>query len=291
MFLQPLPAFGGMEVLVDGLDHPEGVAFDPLTGELVSAGEAGQAWRIDPDARTVREVARVPGQVLGVAVDGTGRVVCCCAADGSVQAVDVDGTVHEVLRAVDGEALRVPNSPAFGSDGALYVSCSGSWGANDGRIVRLDSDGGSETLTRRLDRFPNGCAVTPDGDALWVVESFSPTVNRVDLRGGGGVEVVARLDGTVPDGVVLTDEGGLLVTCYRPDRIYHLGADGRVEIVADDPQGTLLGAPTNAAFFGPDLDRLAVANLGRWHLTLLDLGLRGVPLHRPARWAGDVLER
>jgi hypothetical protein len=31
------------------------------------------------------------------------------------------------------------------------------------------------------------------------------------------------------------------------------------------------------------------ANLGRWHLTLLDLGLRGAPLHRPSRWALDAL--
>jgi hypothetical protein len=31
------------------------------------------------------------------------------------------------------------------------------------------------------------------------------------------------------------------------------------------------------------------ANLGRWHLTLMDLGLKGAPLHRPSRWALDAL--
>ena len=286
--LRPLPALGRHEILVDGLDHPEGVAFDPTSGELVSAGEDGQVWRIDPATRRVREVARVPGQVLGIAVDGVGRTVACCSADGSVRAVEADGTTHEVLRTVDGEPLRVPNFPAFGPDGTLYVSASGGWAANDGRVVRLDPDGGCSTLTRRLDRFPNGCAVTPDGAALWIVESYAPTLNRVDLGVGGGVEVVARLDGTVPDGVVLLDDGGLLVTCYRPDRILHVDSGGRVETLAEDPQGTLLAAPTNACFFGPELDRLAVANLGRWHLTLLEPALRGVPLHRPARWALDV---
>ena len=34
---------------------------------------------------------------------------------------------------------------------------------------------------------------------------------------------------------------------------------------------------------------LVVANLGRWHLTLLELGLRGAPLHRPQRWALDPI--
>jgi hypothetical protein len=35
-------------------------------------------------------------------------------------------------------------------------------------------------------------------------------------------------------------------------------------------------------------DRQAAANLGRWHLTLLDPGLRGAPPHRPRHWAADV---
>jgi hypothetical protein len=50
----------------------------------------------------------------------------------------------------------------------------------------------------------------------------------------------------------------------------------------------LLGGPTNVAFAGPALDRLVCANLGRWHLALVDSGLRGVPLHYPTRWAADA---
>jgi gluconolactonase len=112
-------------------------------------------------------------------------------------------------------------------------------------------------------------------------------VSRIDLE-TGAVDHVARLEGTVPDGLALTDDGGVLVACYRPDRIYHLGADGSLEVVADDFQGTLLGAPTNVCFVGPELDRVVSANLGRRHLTLLDLGLRGAPLHRPETWAADA---
>jgi gluconolactonase len=96
---------------------------------------------------------------------------------------------------------------------------------------------------------------------------------------------VLRFEGTVLDGLAATADGGLLITCYRPDRIYHLDAGGTVTVVAQDPQGTLLGAPTNVAFAGARLDVAVVANLGRWHLTALDLGLRGAPLHRPQAWA------
>jgi gluconolactonase len=92
----------------------------------------------------------------------------------------------------------------------------------------------------------------------------------------------------VPDGIAFTAEGGVVVSCYRPDRIVHIDASGTVEIVAEDPQGTLLGAPTNVAFAGPELDRLICANLGRWHLSVVETALRGVPLHYPRTWAVDA---
>jgi gluconolactonase len=112
-------------------------------------------------------------------------------------------------------------------------------------------------------------------------------VNRFDLC-TGELEEVTRLEGTVPDGVAFTAEGGVLVSCYRPDRIVHLDAAGLVEVVAEDPQGTMLAAPTNVAFAGRDLDQLVCANLGRRHLALVDSPLRGSPLHYPTRWAIDA---
>ena len=168
-----------------------------------------------------------------------------------------------------------------------HFSDSGRWSRNDGRVYRFAPDGALDLLTDGLPHFPNGCAVTADGARLWLVESFEPTVNLVDVA-TGEVEQVARLDGTVPDGVAPTADGGLLVSCYRPDRIVHLGADGSIEVVAEDPQGTALSAPTNVVFAGAERDRLVAANLGRWHLTLIDVGLRGAPLHHPERWAADA---
>lgn len=114
------------ETLVDGLDHPEGVAWDPAAQVLYDGGEPGQAYRVDGVARTFAEVGRAPGFVLGLTVDA------------------------------------------------------------DGRTLRI-------------------------------VQPYDPTVSRVDLE-TGEVEHVARLDGTEPDGVALTADGGLLVSCYRTYR-------------------------------------------------------------------------
>jgi gluconolactonase len=270
-----------VEVLVEGLDHPEGVCWDPDSNVLWAGGEAGQLYRIDPDARTVELAALAPGFVLGLAVDAHGRLAVCVSSDGSLCVFD-GGSVRRVAT-----GLGFPNYPAFGPDGTVWLADSGAWERNDGRVLRIAPDGEVDVFSTALPHFPNGCAVTADGRWLWLVESYEPTVNRLDLA-SGQVEEVARLEGTVPDGVAFTADGGVLVSCYRPDRIVHIDRDGSVEVVAEDPQGTLLAAPTNVCFMGARLDRLVSANLGRWHLTVIDAALTGVPLHYPERWAADA---
>lgn len=270
-----------IETLVDGLDHPEGVCWDPGAEVLWAGGEAGQVYRVELEAREAEEVARAPGFVLGLAVDGRGRVLFCCSHEGSLCVLE-DGAVRSVR-----SGFRYPNYPAFAPDGTLYLSDSGVWGRDDGRVFRLSPDGELELFSAALTHFPNGCAVTSDGRYLWIVESRTPTVNRFDLE-TRELEEVTRLPGTVPDGVAFTADGGVLVACYRPDQIVHIDAAGNVEVVAEDPQGTLLAAPTNVAFAGAELDRLVCANLGRWHLALVDSGLRGAPLHYPETWAADA---
>ncbi len=277
-----------IEVLVDGLDHPEGVAFDHGSGVLYAGGEDGQVYAVDPEERSFREIARTPGFVLGLAVDGQGRVVVCDSVDGAIWVVE-EGRPRRLLDRAGERNLALPNYPAFGPDGTLYFSDSGVWKEDNGAVVALDAGGTAEVIDETLCRFTNGCAVTPDGSELWVIQSLGPDVSRIDLIGGGPPETVVRLPGTVPDGIAFTSEGGAVISCYRPDRIYYLSADGDLEVLAEDPEGTLLAAPTNICFLGGERRRLVSANLGRWHLTLLELDIEGVIPHAPQRWAVDVI--
>jgi gluconolactonase len=275
-------------VLVDQLDHPEGVCWDPVSEQLYAGGEAGQIYAGTLDGR-FRQVATVPGLVLGVAVDGAGRVLACASSDGSLCVVE-NGTGRRLLTEVDGRPLTLPNYAAFGPDGSLWLSDSGTWKSDDGRLVVLLPDGSAHTVTDRLPRFTNGLAVSADGRWLYVVESLGPGVSRLDLSAPGTPpEQVVPLPGTVPDGLAVLADGSLLISCYRPDRILHLDSGGELTVVADDPEGTLLAAPTNVCLAGPRLDLLVAANLNRWHLTLLDLGFVGAPPHRPELWAVDAL--
>jgi gluconolactonase len=276
------------EVLVDGLDHPEGVCWDPDAGVVWAGGEGGQLYRVSLDG-TFEEVGLAPSFVLGVAVDGRGRLAVCASEDGSLCVYD-GAEVRRLVWEVDGAPLVLPNYPAFSADGTLWLSASGVWSQDDGRLVRIDADGSAATFAVDRPCFTNGLAVSPDGRWLWVAESYGPRVSRYDLVAGDGrAETVVELPGTVPDGLAFTADGGCLISLYRPDRILYLDASGELSVVADDFQGTLIAAPTNVCFVGAGLDRVVSANLGRWHLTSYELGLVGAPLHRPPRWAADAL--
>lgn len=275
-----------ISVLVDGLDHPEGVAYDHASGILYAGGEDGQVYEVDVAEGSFLEIARTPGFVLGLAVDGRGRVVICDSEDGAVWVLDGDHLSRLAARA-GARTLMLPNYPAFGPDGTLYFSDSGAWKEDVGAVIAVTPDGQVQVFDATLNRFPNGLAVTPDGDELWVIQSEGADVSRFDLRIGGKPETVVELAGTVPDGIAFTEEGGALISCYRPDRIYYLSPDGSLDVLAEDPQGTLLAAPTNICFVGEDRSSLVSANLGRWHLTLLETGLTGVIPHAPTDWAVD----
>ena len=272
-----------LRVVADGLDHCEGLCWDPSRQRVIVGTEAGLLRAVDLESGGNEVVARLPGWILGLAADGAGGVVCCVVAEGDtgLWVARGDGTVERL----DTPPITFPNFVAFGPDGSLYATDSGGFGEHDGRVLKIGVDGRASTLTASTRRFPNGSAVRPDGSELWVVESFGPSITAVDLS-TGDERVVAYLHGTVPDGITFCSDGSAVVTSYRPDRLYHVRDDGQVRILADDPYGALLNAPTNCCFAGASLDRLVAVNFGRWHLTEVDVELRGGEMFRPDRWAG-----
>jgi len=96
--------------------------------------------------------------------------------------------------------------------------------------------------------------------------------------------VLADLAGTVPDGVAVTADGGYVVSCYYPYHIYYVPpGGGTAELLLHDTTGTRFPMPTNVCFFGEGLRTLAVAALGGYALSVVDIGRAGMPLNYPAR--------
>lgn len=269
-----------MRVLAEGLDHPEGVTVD-VNGTLYAGGEAGQVYRVDVASGSVAEVANTGGFLLGMCADLAGRLYVCDVARRAVLRVDPSGgDVQVYSRGTEHRAMINPNWPVFDNAGNLYVTDSGTWKGNDGVIFRVRPGGSTEVWCEDSTNFPNGACLTADGDALLVLESCTPALVRIPIEDDGTAgkrAVVADLHG-VPDGVALDVEGNAYVCYYRPDQIDVVTPEGKVEVLAEDPEGTLLAAPTNGVWVG---EELVTGNLGRWHLTACAVGVQGIPLRYP----------
>jgi gluconolactonase len=281
----PLINLHHAQTFVDGLDHPEGVAFGP-NGKLYAGGEDGQLYRIDVQTRQVEHFATSKGMNLGLAHDAAGNTYVCNPGSTAVMKSTPDGQTTVYSRGNAQRQMITPNYPAFDAHGYLYVCDSGQWKADNGCIWSLAPGGEATVIDTECCQFPNGCAVSPDGHYLYVAMSLNPPrVVRFRLEQGhkvGAVETVAAMPHTVPDGLAFCADGSLLLSCYRPDAIFRILPDGAVTVLMDDYEGTVLGAPTNVCFGGPDLSILFWANLGRWHIGCnLHTGLHGAGVFYP----------
>lgn len=269
-----------LESFAFGLDHSEGIAVTPR-GDIYVGGEAGQIYRIVDDKP--QQVATTGGFLLGLAADGEGRIY---AVDTVAKTVwRFDPQTGELTTFVEGD-FKLPNWGSFGVDGTYYLTDSGGWMAGDGCIWAMRPGERAELWTRESHAFPNGSCLSPDGSRLYVAESVPGAIVAFDILADGRAGrrvLVCELGLAVPDGIAFTTDGSLVISCYRPDAIYRWHPADGLDILAADPRGTVLAAPTNVAFAGPDLATLVVPNLGRWHLTRGQLGLTGVPLNYPGR--------
>jgi gluconolactonase len=269
----PLERFG---TIADGLDHPECVAVGP-DGRLYAGGEAGQVYRLDATGPTV--LANTGGFVLGLCLDAESVVYACDQFRHEVVRVDPDGTVEPYSG-----WIQTPNYPVFTENGTLIVSDSGSWDEHNGCLWRITPDGDCRRLDVHVPSFPNGLALSPTGEWLYVVLSQLPGVVRLAMVDGspaGEPQVVLAMPGHVPDGLAFLANGDLLIACYTPDTIYRLRGD-QLTVLAHDPRRVVLAAPTNLALHGPDRTQLAVGSLGRWHVASADIGLPGARLCFPS---------
>lgn len=272
---KPLLPLHRLRVFAEGLDHPEGLAFD-ADGALWAGGELGQIYRVNRQGK-VHEVARLGGFCLGLTFSRQQELFVCNFKKGALIHLNRKGRVLHSIERVGTRKLKTPNFSVFDSEGTLYFSDSGDWGEENGCVYRLRRSGRAEYFAGPF-AFANGMALSADERRLYVVQSLKDNVVEIPILDDGRAgrpRVYASGLRRVPDGATLDVAGNLYVTCYATPAVYRVGPGGVVALYAYDPAATMLAGPTNAAFGGPNFDELYFANLNRWHICRAKAGVRG----------------
>ncbi|PPE79244.1 gluconolaconase [Kaistia algarum] len=272
--LKPLLEISAARVFFDGIfsepriAHPEGVAIHP-DGSVWCGTETGDLIRIEADGSSARRMGSTGGFLLGIAFDPAGNVFACDLKHAAI--FRYDAASGEMARFA-ASGIGVPNYPVVdAARGVLYVTDSrGNNNVGPG-VFRFDlvTGKGGVWCETPMD-FANGCLLAKNGGGLYVVESDVPCVSLVEIRADGSAGTVRRISEpmNVPDGLAFGPDGALYISCYEPSRIYRQKEGGALELLIEDPKATMLAHPTNIAFKG---DKLYTANLGRWHITEIDL--------------------
>ena len=269
-------------IFADGLDHPECIAVHP-DGSVWAGGEAGQVYRVSADGSEIKEMVNTGGFNLGLAFSpDMSWLAVCDLKNHCVWKLDLHTmSLIKFAVGVEGVLFNIPNYPCFSKDGHLWVSESGAFRQITGKLFRFDKEGNGVIWHDGPFNFANGLALSAKEDWLHVACTWLPGVERIAINadGSAGVrEIYCTLPQSCPDGLAFDAEGNLYVGCYAPNCIYKVTPDKEVSVLIDDWEAHTLSNPTNLAFGGKDFNELFTANLGRWHISKINIDTKGQKL-------------
>jgi gluconolactonase len=269
--ISPEIAIERFEIYANGLDHPECLAFD-RNGWLWAGGEAGQVYRISPSG-ALETVAEMGGFCAGVAWTPDDADLFVCNPKHGIVRVSRSGQWSVFAKAAGSRELTCPNYGVFDRAGNYYVTDSGNWKKHNGCLLKYRADGTGEIVAGPFG-YANGLALSADERHLFMVESDTDSVHRIELD-TGATSLYAQRVGRLPDGLALDAAGDLFASCYASDDIHRISPSGEVSLFAYDRWAILLSRPTNLAFRD---GYLYAANLGRTTITRAHVGRAGKPL-------------
>ncbi|MEO6149547.1 MAG: SMP-30/gluconolactonase/LRE family protein [Mucilaginibacter sp.] len=269
-------------IFADGVDHAECICVHP-DGSVWAGGEAGQIYRISADGSEIKQINSTGGFTLGIAFSPDAKWLAVCdLANHCVWKLDIaSNKLEKFAEGAAGENFNIPNYPAFDSKGRLYVSDSGGFRQVIGKVFRFEPDGTGQIWHKGPFNFTNGLALSKNEDYLYVVCTWLPGVERVAINADGSAgkrEVYVTIPQSCPDGIAFDEDENLYIGCYTPNAIYKVNTKQEITLLVDDWEAHTLTNPTNLAFGGENFDQLFTSNLGRWHISKIDVKAKGLKL-------------
>jgi len=264
-------ALESVELFASKLAHPESLAFD-ARGDLWVGCESGQLYRVSSGGVAIPS-AHIGGPCAGLAFSPQ-DVLFALRPSGKVFKIASNGEA-ELFGARFPQGLR---QGVFGANGDFFATVTGLWGKRTGAVWRLRAGAAEPETVSPPMGFLGGIALGADGAALYVAESDSNTIYRLELGADarvGAPQAFARECGRVPVGLAADAEGSVYAACYASDEIWKAHPDGGLSLIAADPWSWRLSGPSALAFGGPDNAGLYVCNSGKAHVSRLRPGSKG----------------
>lgn len=180
------------------------------------------------------------GGANGLAVDTEGRLIACEGGAKRVtrSAATTDATATAIATTYSDQPFNAPNDVIVRADGNLYFTdpnYSGAPNTQDDEAVYRIAPGGAISRVAHDFAKPNGIALSPNGDTLYVVDNGSGKLLSAPLNAAGEVGAFTELASTPGgDGMTVDVEGNLYVTDNNGVDVF-------------DRQGNTLGVVTLAA--------------------------------------------
>ena len=263
--------------VVANIVFPEGPGFDDRGNfYFVNYLVDGSIGRMTPDG-TVSLWVHTGGSAGGIKYDGRGHIVVTDNGGRRIVRFDTKTRAREVL--ADnylGRPFKGPNDLCLDSDGNIYFTDPGPMALGiRGEVNRIEIDAngvpGPVTLLDESLDFPNGIAVHPDGDRLYVAVSRDNAILAYDLHDGAvsNRRVAFQFDSPTVDGISFDEHARLWVARFSNGTVDVLDVDGGELLASYAMGGTDV---TNLCWWDTSL---YVTVRERHSIERLDLGIRG----------------
>ena len=181
-------------MISDGFEFLDGIAWSKEEGALFFSDAVGKLLRLGADDSV--NVVGSDVKTRDFQFDISGRLVATETDDLRVTATNPDGTVKVLASDFEGLKFAAPNGVVVRSDGTVYFTdfVPGAEPGFDFRGVFAISPSGIVTAVHRYpaDQGPNGIALSPDEQTLYVGNSFGSSVDMFDIALDGSLSAEPR---------------------------------------------------------------------------------------------------
>jgi gluconolactonase len=244
-----------------GLNFPEGPSWDKNGTLYISNCHAGWITKYSHGI-TDTFVSKFSSSGLiqntnGLQTGKDGYIYACDYGRGAILKISSFGKAEILFDGFEGKRFNRPNDLVIDGSGNIYFTDPKSYDSNtrDGRIFYIDLQKGEINLAADSLAFPNGIAISPLNNKLYVSESannrvlvFSITENNLLAD----PEVFISLPGGDPDGLEFDSRGNLYVAHFGSGTVFFISSKGEIIEQIRTPGKK----PSNIEFGGDNLDVL-----------------------------------